>query len=934
MSITRSNERSRGPTASPPSRLRGSAAELTGRGRECGVLDRLIGAVRAGESRALVMHGEPGVGKSALLEYLAGRAAGCRVLRVSGVQPEMELAFAGLHQLCGPLLGRLDALPGPQQQALRTAFGISEGPAPDRFLVGLAVLGLLAEVAGERPVLCVADDAQWLDRASAQALGFVARRLQAEPVGLVVTTREPCEDFAGLPELVIEGLHDAEARTLLGSVIRGPLDERVQERIVAETRGNPLALLELPRGLTPAELAGGFGLPHAPALPGRIEDSFRRRDEALPAETRRLLVIAAAEPTGDPLLVWQAAGRLGIGVGSAAPAAKAGLVELGTRVRFTHPLARSAVYRAASPGDLHDAHRALAAVTDPAVDPDRRAWHRAQATPGPSEDVAAELERSAGRAQRRGGLAAAAAFLERAAELTPEPARRSERALAAAQAKCQAGAPDAALRLLGAAAAGPLSELQQARADVLRSQIAFASSRPSAAAPLLLKAARRLEPLDAMLARETYAEAFAAAMYAGRRARGTGVLEVAQATRAAKRAGVFPKSPRAADLLLDGRGLLITHGPRAATPALKRAIAAFRGDSLPAEEGLRWLWLACHAAVDLWDDDGAFALCARYVQLAREAGALTVLPLALTFDAGIHVLAGEFAAAQRLGDEAREVSAAIASPDVSISRLLLAAWQGRPAPASALVESSDLDAAARGEGRWAGEGRYATAVLYNGLGRYELALAAAQQASTYPEEPTSGWALYELIEAATRAGKPEDATRALGQLAETTGASGTDWALGIQARSAALLSRNDAEGLYREAIERLRRTRIRAELARAHLLYGEWLRREGRRLDARTQLRTAHEMLAAMGAGGFAERAARELAATGETARQRTVSAIDQLTPQEARIAALARDGASNQEIATQLFVSRKTVEYHLHKVFAKLKISTRGDLAGTLARD
>src|SRR5215468_998971 len=431
MSITRSNERSRGPSASPPSRLRGRAAELTGRGRECGVLDRLIGSVRAGESRALVVHGEPGVGKSALLEYLAGRAAGCRVLRVSGVQSEMELAFAGLHQLCGPLLGRLDALPGPQQKALRTAFGISEGPAPDRFLVGLAVLGLLAEVAGERPVLCVADDAQWLDRASAQALGFVARRLQAEPVGLVVTTREPGGDFAGLPELVIEGLHDAEARALLGSVIRGPLDERVQERIVAETRGNPLALLELPRGLTPAELAGGFGLPHASALPGRIEDSFRRRDEALPAETRRLLVIAAAEPTGDPLLVWRAAGRLGIGVGSAAPAAKAGLVELGTRVRFTHPLARSAVYRAASPGDLQNAHRALAAVTDPAADPDRRAWHRAQATPGPSEDVAAELERSAdragqvsGRRARRGAQAAGRGGGRTAQRAATGPGRR------------------------------------------------------------------------------------------------------------------------------------------------------------------------------------------------------------------------------------------------------------------------------------------------------------------------------------------------------------------------------------------------------------------------------------------------------------------------------------------------------------------------------
>jgi len=909
---------------------------LVGRRGECAVLDQLLRVVRSGRSSVLVLRGEPGIGKTALLGYLLERASGCRIARAAGVQSEMELAFAGLHQLCAPLLDRLDRLPGPQRDALATAFGLSAGAAPNRFLVGLAALSLLSEAAEVQPLVCAVDDAHWLDRASAQALGFVARRLQAESVGLVVTTREPGEDFAGLPELVIEGLRDAEARALLHSVIRGRLDELVQERIVAETGGNPLALLELPRGLTPAELAGGFGLPDAPALSGRIEDSFRRRLEDLPAETRRLLVIAAAEPTGEPLLVWKAAGRLGIGAGSVAPAAKAGLVELGARVRFRHPLARSAVYRAASPGDLQDAHRALAEVTDPAVDPDRRAWHRAQATSGPSEDVAAELERSADRAQARGGIAAEAAFLERAAELTPEQVRRSERALAAAQAKHQAGAPDAAFRLLGAAEAGPLSELQRAQADVLRGQIAFASSRGSDAAPLLLKAAKRLEPLDARLARETYAEAFAAAMYAGRLASGTSVLEVAEAVRAAKPASVLAGQPGAGDLLLYGQALLFTDGHRAATPTLKRAIGAFRNDSLPAEEGLRWLLLACRSAMDVWDDEGSFALCAWFVQLARDAGALTVLPLALTFDATIHVLAGEFAAAETLGEEAREVSAAIAGPDVSVSALFLTAWQGRQAPASALIEASDLDAAARGEGRRIGAGRYATAVLYNGLGQYEQALAAAQQASAHPTELTvTSWALYELIEAATRVGKPEHAARALGHLAEITGASGTDWALGIQARSRALLAENEvAEGSYREAIERLRRTRVRAELARAHLLYGEWLRREGRRLDARVQLRTAHEMLAAMGAEGFAERAARELAATGETVRKRTVSAIDELTVQEARIAVMARDGASNQEIAIQLFISRKTVEYHLHKVFAKLRISARADLAGKLAQD
>jgi DNA-binding CsgD family transcriptional regulator len=907
---------------------------LVGRRSECAVLDQLLRVVRSGRSSVLVLRGEPGIGKTALLGYLVERASGCRIARAAGVQSEMELAFAGLHQLCAPLLDQLDRLPGPQRDALATAFGLGAGAAPNRFLVGLAALSLLSETAEAQPLVCAVDDAQWLDRASAQALGFVARRLQAESVGLVVTTRQPGEEFAGLPELVIEGLHDAEARVLLHSVIRGRLDERVRERIVAETRGNPLALLELPRGLTPAELAGGFGLPDALALPGRIESSFRRRLKALPPETWLLLVIAAAEPTGDPQLVWQAAGRLGIGTGCAAPAAKSGLLELGARVWFRHPLARSAVYQAASPEDLQNAHRALAEATDPAADPDRRAWHRAQATSAPSEDVAAELERSADRVQSRGGVAAAAAFLERSAELTAEPARRSARALAAAQAKYQAGAPDAAFRLLGAAEAGPLSELQRARADVLRGQIAFASSRGRDATPLLLKAAKRLEPLDTGLARETYAEAFAAAMFAGRLASGPGVLEVAQAVRAARLAGVFAKSPRATDLLLDGQALLITDGRQAATPMLKRALGGFRGN-LSGEEGLRWLWLACRVATDLWDDEASFALGARYVQLARDAGALTVLPLALNYHAGMHVLAGEFTAAEALTAEAREVSAAIASPDVSITELLLPAWQGRQGQTSALVESSDLDAAARGEGRRIGAGGYTTAVLYNGLGRYELALAGAKRATSYPWElASSNWALSELIEAATRVGEPEQAARALEQLSKTTEASGTEWALGIEARSRALLSSNDAEGLHREAIERLHRTCVRAELARAHLLYGEWLRREGRRSDARVQLRTAYEMLAAMGAQGFAERAARELAATGETARKRTVSVVEELTAQEAQIAVMARDGASNQEIATQLFISRKTVEYHLHKVFAKLRINTRGDLASALAGD
>jgi len=908
---------------------------LLGRRSECQTLDRLLEAVRGGESRALVVRGEPGVGKTALLQYAIDSASELRVLRAVGVESEMELAFAGLQQLSAPLLGRLDRLPGPQRDALATAFGLTAGGTPDRFIVGLAALGLLSEVAGDRPLLCVIDDAQWLDRASAQALGLIARRLVAESVALVFAARVGSaeHELEGLPELVVEGLPDGDAHRLLGSVIRGPLDDRVRDRIVAETRGNPLALLELPRGLTPAELAGGFGLPHAPPLTSRIEDSFRRRLASLPAGTRQLLLVAAAEPAGEPVLVWRAADRLGSGVEEATPAVAAGLLELGARVRFRHPLVRSAVYRAAAQEDLRRVHDALAEVTDPHVDPDRCAWHRAQAVPGPDEDVASELERSAGRAQRRGGVAAAAAFLERATELTPDPARRAQRALAAAQSKYDAGAPDAALGLLGTAAAGALDEVQCARVDVLRARIAFASSRGNDAPPLLLKAAKRLEPLDVTLARETYLEAFSAAIFAGHLATGVGLREVAAA---ARRAPPSSRPPGPADLLLDGLALLVTEGHAAGVPVLKRALAAFRGESVSTEEELRWLWHACRVAMKLWDDESWFVLSTRAVHLAREAGTLTVLPQALNLHAGIHIFAGEFATAEALRDEEREVSAAIGLPDVAYTRMILAGWQGRQAETPQMIADSKRDAIARGEGRTIGAADYAAAVLYNGLGRHADALAAAHRFSEQPEELVfSTWGLFELIEAATRGGRSDLAADALGPLSEGTRAAGTDWALGVEAHSRALLSADGAaEGLYREAIERIARTRARVWLARAHLAYGEWLRRQRRRADARRQLRTAHDMLAAMGAEGFADRALRELLAAGESAPKVTAETPSGLTAQEAQIARLARDGLSNPEIGARLFISPRTVEYHLHKVFAKLDISSRTELGGALPRE
>jgi DNA-binding CsgD family transcriptional regulator len=629
--------------------------------------------------------------------------------------------------------------------------------------------------------------------------------------------------------------------------------------------------------------------------------------------------------------VWRAAERLGIGVHAAAPAAAAGLLEFGARVRFRHPLVRSAVYRAASAEERRTVHRALAQATDPAVDPDRHAWHRAQAALGPDEDIAAELEQSAGRAQARGGLAAAAAFLERAAALTPDPARRAGRALAAARAKHQAGAPDAALSLLANAEAGPLDELQRARADVLRAQIAFAMSRGSDAPPLLLNAAKRLEALDVRLARETYLDALIAAVSAHRLASGGDALEVAEAARAAGSTRPSPQPARAPDLLLDGWVLLITEGYAAGTPTLERALSAFRsGESISTEEEIRWLWFACHTAYELWDDETWHQLSIRQVQLARAAGALAELPVALNSLAGANLFAGDFAAAVAQVEEAEAVTEVTGNRLAPYGRLLLAAGQGREAAASELIESSMEEVVRRGEGLGLTAIKWAAALFYNGLGRYADALAAAREASEHPRDMAR--VLPELIEAATRSGNPEDAADALKRLSETTRAGGSDWGLGIEARSGALVSEGEAaERLYREAIDRLGRTRMRVELARAHLLYGESLRRQRRRLDAREQLRTAHEMFTAMGIEAFADRAARELLATGETARKRTAETAGRLTAQEAQIARLARDGLSNPEIGARLFISPRTVEYHLRKVFTKLDISSRKELHDAL---
>jgi DNA-binding CsgD family transcriptional regulator len=908
---------------------------LTNRRTECGVLDQFVDGVRAGEGRALVLLGEPGVGKTALIDYLAGRASGCRVARAAGVQSEMELAFAGLHQLCAPMLGYAASLPDPQREALRTAFGLSSGPAPDRFLVGLAVLGLLSEAAGERPLICVVDDEQWLDRASAQALGFAARRLAADPVGLVFAARVPSEHVAGLPVLAVEGLDEDDARLLLESALTAPLDAQIREQIIADTNGNPLALLELPRGLTPAQLAGGFGLTGAVPLAGRIEDSFGRQLDTLPAQTQRLLQLAAADSSGDPVLVLRAAGLMGIGPEAAVSARAAGLAEFGARVRFRHPLVRSAAYRSASDQARREAHGALAEATDPAVDPDRRAWHRAQATAAPDEDVATELEQSAGRAQARGGMAAAAAFLHRAALLTPGAGRRAGRMLAAAQATREAGAPDAALALLAEVEAGPLDELQAAQTEYLRGQIADDRRRSGDAARLLLSAARRLEPLDAALARETHLEALTAAMYVGEQFMPAGVRAAAEAARGAPPA---PDPPRPVDVVLDAFALLLTEGYPAAAAVLREALDLLLGLDPGTSDARRWRFLAggragMVIAMERCDWESLHALTAAQAQVARDLGALLQLRSATMGLAAAHIMRGELSAAAELVEEERLIAEATGTPPVATTAMLLAAWQGREHEASELIEAAITEGTARNQGYVVGFANCARAVLNNGLGHYGAARDAAWDAWQRQTVALGVFAVPELAEAAARIGEAPLVQAALEWLSEHARAMPTEWTLGVEARVSALQSDGEAaESRYRESIRHLARTRVPAQLARSHLLYGEWLRRKNRRLDARAELRTAYDLLSTMGIAGFADRARRELQATGETVRKRTVEAVSELTAQEAYIARLAVDGRTNQEIGAQLYLSARTVEWHLGKVYAKLGVGSRRELRRALA--
>ncbi|MFD8492904.1 AAA family ATPase [Amycolatopsis sp. NPDC059657] len=873
---------------------------LLGRQDDVRRLDQLVGDARKGDGGALVVRGEPGIGKSALLGHVR-EAEGFWVIEASGAEFETELPFAALHQLCVPLLGHLGELSARHGDALEVAFGLKTG-TPDLFRIGLATLELLTSATKRSPVLCLIDDAQWLDDASAKALTFLARRLASEPVAMIFATRAST-GLAELPDLVLEGLRDADAKALLAAENGDPVDNQVRDRILAEARGNPLALLELPR-------VGGFAAADTSSVPNRIERSFQARLAELPEDARLLLTLASADPTGDPRLLWPTAQRLGIEVTAASSAAEASeLIEFSTRVRFCHPLARSAVYRAAEPSLRRRVHLALAEVTDQNIDPDRRVWHRAQGNAGPDDDIAVELENSASRARARGGVAAAAAFLERAAALSLDPVKRTERTLAAAQAKLDAGATDAAAELLTSAEAGALDERTHAKVDLLRGRLGFIRHAHSDGAASMLSAARRLAPLDAAQSRDYFLDALEMGLLVGRAA---GVMDtvVTQARSA-------PPAPEPPDIL-DALILLTTDGYQAAVPLLRGVL----------DDSAQWTRrpaLATTIAADLWDADAHAEISAWLVESGRNGGSPHVLRLGLAQVACAAVNTGEFGQSMSAIAEEEAVADALGVPTVLYPQVHLAAMRGRREELLELTEKAAALASTMDLGMMLANVHWATAVLGNGLADYRAALTAAQQATAPGDLYLSGVALPELVEAAMRCGEQAAAESALATLTERTRPTGTPWALGVTAYTRALVTGDEAD--YREAIDRLNASQARIYLARAHLLFGEWLRRAGRRRDAREHLRTAHEQLSGIGMVAFARRAAEELRATGEVARARSAGTYDQLTMQEVHIARLVATGATSKEVAARLFLSPRTVDAHLRNIFRKLGITSRRQL-------
>ncbi|MGI8334802.1 helix-turn-helix transcriptional regulator [Actinomadura scrupuli] len=928
---THSSEYPAGPRRAGVSR----SVPLLGRHEECLALDELVEMAREGLSGTLVLIGEAGIGKTRLLEYAAGTATDLHIANVAGVESEIQLGFAALHRLLLPFLDRADQLPGPQRDALGAAFGLVAGPPADRFLVGLAALTLLADVAGEQPLMCLVDDAQWLDRESLEVLAFVGRRLHADGIGLLLAVRDGpagLSALGGLPTVQVAGLPETDARRLLAAAVAGRLDPQVVERIVTETRGNPLALVELAVELSGEQLAGGSLLPVPLPVGRRMEAHFLRQVGAMPAETRSLLLVASVAPTEDPAVLWRAAALLGLSPEAADPAVSGGILSPQPDLAFRHPLIRSAVYGGARPADRRRVHEAFAAVIDRDRDPDRRAWHLATAAVGLDEGVALELQRASERARSRGGHSAQAAFLLRAAELTPDPQDRAGRLFASAQAHLVAGDPLMAQSLLERAAPELGAPAMRVGALRLRAAIEMFFARVAAVPSILLEAVAAIDPREERLVQGMLFQALEAAIMARRYTTGTTLVDVARTALNAPR----DHSVRATvpDLLLDAFANRVACGFPEAVPLLRAAVTAMRAEGELVEAGMPLAVLLCLATEDLWDDTGRREVLGRLDTFDRDQGALQALRITLQGLASCELWAGRFGKAEALHAEAAEIATATGIPAEGSGPLVeLLAWRGHEAQTRAAADIViGTWAEQRGIGAAANHALLALTVLELSLGRYREALAWALRVYEDDAPGPGNHVLPDVVEAAVRAGDRAAASTALARLSERAPISGTPWALGVLARSRALMADDDrAEDLYLESIELLGRTLVVTELARAHLLYGEWLRRRRRRSDARRRLRTAHEMFATMGATAFAERARTELLATGERPRKRTAQTSHHLTPQEAQVAGLAAAGATNAEIATRLFITTSTVEYHLNKIFRKFDLTSRRQLARAL---
>jgi DNA-binding CsgD family transcriptional regulator len=905
--------------------------QLIGRGAEKQVLGEMLDSVRGGTSRALVLRGEPGIGKSALLDHAVARAKDMQVVRTVAVESENRLGFAAAHQLLQPFLTALDRLPGPQRRALGVAFGLVSGPPADPFLVGLAALTLLSDAAENGPVLCVIDDAQWLDDESGDLLGFVARRLLADRVGLLFAVRETADlGLQGLPVLVVHGLPDQAAYVLLKASIDQPIDPAVAAHLVTQTGGNPLAVVEAGRELTPDQLSGAVPLTEPLAVGPRLEKSFLRRVRELPPDTQALLLLAAAGSPDQVDPLWRAAADLGIPESAATPAEAAGLMTFWPEVRFVHPLVRSAVYHAATAAERRRTHRALASASE--QDPVARAWHLAAATVRRDEKVAAAVESAADQTRSRGGYAATALLLERAAQLTPDPERRAERELAAAQVHLLAGTVDRAEALLAAATSGLQDPRSGAEAVRLHGRIEATCGRPADALATLVDAARRLRPFDPLAARDALLSALESSVFAGWAPSAPLLRAIAEIARDLPPADNPQDS--APTLLLQGYTARLTAGYAAGVPAMRSAIAALlRGEANP-DFARRHFELTAISAADLLDETAVERLTRIWIDGARRSGALARLAVGLAFrSAFADAPAGMLSAARTANAEAGELgqvthNAGVVPPTGAHRVITLALAGNEPITreTAAAVAREAPSRAAAGEAAFAA---YALGVLEISLGNYEAAVGCLEPGYLDGTPLVGTQALPDLVEASVRAGRSELAEGALEQLAERASASPTALAQGLLARSQAVLDITDeTQERYEEAIRLLGGTRAVPHLARTHLLYGEWLRRQRLRREARDQLRAALDMFEATGLDAFAERSRVELRATGERVRKKVVGDPEELTPREAQIATLVSEGEGNRQIAAQLFVSPSTVEYHLGKVFRKLGVTSRTQLA------